>query len=134
MKTWKNPLVSATCAALSFGIASPSHAKVTAEICVSAQQTAIAVYEAALKNKSLYPTEADARAAAEAAFTRRIMAEDISDKWIRAGKEYTGDGRDREEYLYATELCRNLKAPYIAKAYGLLAELGLKGVRGPKTK
>jgi hypothetical protein len=57
--------------------APPTFAKVTAEICVAAQQKGIRVYEAALANPRLYPTEADARGVANAAFTKMVLAENI---------------------------------------------------------
>lgn len=93
----------------------------------------VAVRDLALKTPSLYPTAADAQAAGNAAFTRQIMAEDVPDRWARAGKHYTGDGRDPDDFNYALELCRKLRAPHVANAAGLFAKVIVKGVRGPKT-
>lgn len=79
----------------------PAHAAATVDICKSADAMADGVYELALKSPRLYPTAADAAAAAKAAFTRRILAEH---------RGYTGDGKGASEWHDARSLCGKLKA------------------------
>ena len=82
--------------------AAPAQAAVTADQCTAADTLADGVYDMALKNPRLYPTAADAAAAAMAAYTRRVLAED---------KGYSGDGKGPAEQHRAQSLCRRLSVP-----------------------
>lgn len=79
----------------------PAHAVVTADICKQADTMADGVYDQALKSPHLYPTAADAAAAARAAYARRILAEH---------RGYSGDGRGVTDFPDAQSICRRLKA------------------------
>lgn len=76
--------------------AAPAQAAVTAAQCEAADVMADGVYEMALKNPRLYPTRADAAAAAMAAYTRRVLAEH---------RNYNGDGKGLAEQSEAKGLC-----------------------------
>lgn len=76
--------------------AAPAQAAVTAAQCQAADAMADGVYEMALKSPRLYPTPADAAAAAMAAYTRRILGEH---------RDYRGDGKGAAEQREAKGLC-----------------------------
>lgn len=82
--------------------AAPAQAAATADICNQADRMADGVYEMALKSPHLYPTPADAVAAARAAYARRILGEH---------RGYTGNGRGVSDFFDAQSICRKLKAP-----------------------
>ena len=86
--------------ASAFG-AAPAQAAVTADQCKAADALADGVYEMALKSPRLYPTPADAAAAAKAAFTRQVLGNHNG---------YNGDGRGPAEQHRAQSLCRSLGA------------------------
>jgi len=82
--------------------AAPAQAAATADICRQADTMADGVYDLALKSPHLYPTAADAAAAARAAYARRILGEH---------RGYTGDGRGVTDFHDAQSICRKLKVP-----------------------
>ncbi len=83
-------------------VVAPAQAAVNARQCQQADALADGVYEMALKNPRLYPTPADAAAAAKAAYTRRVLGDDSG---------YGGDGRAPADQLTAVTLCKRLLVP-----------------------
>lgn len=79
--------------------AGSAQAAVTMDSCSKADDLADGVYAAALANPRLYPGPNDARDAARAAFTRRILSEAAS------GTPYRGDGKGPGEYRSAIGHC-----------------------------
>jgi hypothetical protein len=86
----------------SFLSVAPAQAAVSTRVCTAADAEADGVYDLALKSPHLYPTKADAAAAAKAAYTRRILGEHSG---------YNGNGRGPGEFDQARELCRKALAP-----------------------
>jgi len=122
----KLPLVVAAggallCIAASLNAQAPSG--LTAAKCVQAQKLATDAYEQAKKNKKLYATDAEAKAAARRIFARRIKQE------LNQAGPVTED-----DFLFARKACTNLKAPGVSQAMGLLAQIAMEGAPEPPVK
>ena len=88
----------------------------TAAECVQAQKLATDAYELAKKNKKLYATDEEAKAAARRIFARRIN-----------GELGQSGGATEEDYVFALKACTNLKLPGFSKAMGLIAKIAIEG-------